>query len=252
MKKITMLLVAAMMVSGLSEQSFAQISNLGKTGTQSKPKMTTGNTIPSSSNNLSQNEVAKGLKEALTLGAQNASSKLSATNGFFGNNLIKILLPAEVRQAESMLRNVGLGSIVDKAILSMNRAAEQASAKAVPIFVSAITGMSIQDGLGILKGGNGAATNYLQQRTTLELTNAFRPVIDNALRNTGATAYWNQLFTAYNKLPLRQKVNADLTSYVTEKALNGLFITIADEENKIRTNPASRVSDILQKVFGGL
>lgn len=251
MRKLTMLLVAVLTI-GFANEGLAQNGILGKISTQSKPKMSTGTTTPTSTNNLSQNEIAKGLKEALTVGAQNASNKLSATNGFFGNNLIKILLPAEVRQAESMLRNVGLGSIVDKAILSMNRAAEQASAKAVPIFVSAITGMSIQDGLGILKGGNGAATNYLKQRTTLELTNAFRPVIDNALRNTGATAYWNQLFTAYNKLPLRQKVNADLTSYVTEKALHGLFITIADEENKIRTNPASRVSDILQKVFGGL
>ncbi len=200
---------------------------------------------------LTNTEIVNGLKEALRVGANNASGKLSATNGFFGNALIKVLMPPEAKQVESALRRVGMGSTVDKAILAMNRAAEDASAKAVPIFVNAISGMTIQDGLSILTGGNGAATNYLRQKTTASLTSAFKPVISNSLNKVNATAYWSQVFTTYNKLPTtRNKVNPDLTAYVTERALNGLFVTISQEENKIRTNPAARTSSLLQKVFG--
>ena len=133
----------------------------------------------------------------------------------------------------------------------MNRAAEDAATKAVPIFVNAITTMSIQDGINIVRGGNGAATNYLKTRTTAELTNAFRPVIQNSLNKLNVATYWNQLFTFYNKLPTTfNKINPDLTAYVTERALSGLFLTIAQEENKIRSNPSARVTDLLQKVFG--
>ncbi len=200
---------------------------------------------------LTNTEIVNGLKEALRVGANNASGKLSATNGFFGNALIKVLMPPEAKQVEASLRKIGMGSTVDKAILTMNRAAEDASAKAVPIFVNAISGMSIQDGLSILTGGNGAATRYLRQKTTTALTNAFKPVISNSLSKVGATAYWSQIFTTYNKLPTtRSKVNPDLTAYVTERALNGLFVTITEEENKIRSNPAARTSSLLQKVFG--
>jgi hypothetical protein len=133
----------------------------------------------------------------------------------------------------------------------MNRAAEDAAGKAVPIFVNAITTMSVQDGITIVRGGNGAATNYLRNRTTAELTSAFRPVIQNSLNKVNATKYWTEVFTVYNRLPTtRNKINPDLTAYVTERALNGLFVTIADEENKIRNNPAARVTDLLKKVFG--
>ena len=152
---------------------------------------------------------------------------------------------------EQTLRSVGMGNFVDKAILSMNRAAEDASSKAVPIFLDAIRGMTITDGLSILRGGNGAATAYLRSRTTTQLTSAFKPVIQNALGKNNATALWSNVFTTYNRLPTtRSKVNPDLTGYVTERALAGLFTTIAEEENKIRTNPAARVSSILEKVFG--
>ncbi len=153
---------------------------------------------------------------------------------------------------ESTLRSLGFGNQVDQAILSMNRAAEDAAAKAVPIFVNAITSMSIQDGISIVRGGQGAATNFLKNRTTQSLTDAFRPVIQNSLGKVNATRYWTDIFTIYNRLPtVRNKINPDLTAYVTERALNGLFVTIAEEENKIRLDPAARVSDLLRKVFGG-
>lgn len=201
--------------------------------------------------NLSNGEVVSALKQALEIGSKNASSKLNVTNGFFGNQLIKILLPPEVQQAEKLMRQFGLGSLADKVILQMNRAAEDAAGKAVPVFVNAITSMSIQDGLSILKGGNGAATNFLKAKTTSALTAAFRPVVQKSLDQLNVQTYWNQLFTSYNKLPIvRNKINPDLTAYVTERALNGLFVTVAEEENKIRTNPSARVTDLLKKVFG--
>lgn len=202
---------------------------------------------------LSQSDIARGLREALTVGARNASSNLSVTNGFFGDALVKILLPPEAQKVEQTLRSIGMGHVVDKAILSMNRAAEDAAVKAAPIFVNAITSMTIQDGLGILQGGQDAATRYLKSKTTVALTNAFQPVIDNSLRKVNATALWGTVFNTYNSLPTtRNRVNPDLAGYVTDRALNGLFLKIAEEETKIRTNPAARVSSILQKVFGAV
>lgn len=207
---------------------------------------TTGGT-----SSLSNTEIVNGLKEALQIGTKNSSQKLSATNGFFGNALLKILLPPEARQAEQTLRGLGMGNIVDKAILTMNRAAEDAAGQVVPIFVNSITSMTITDGINILRGGQGSATNFLKGATTAALTSAFRPIIDRSLSKTGATAYYGDVVRLYNRLPqVRNKINPDLTAYVTERALSGLFITIADEENQIRNNPAARVTDLLQKVFG--
>lgn len=198
---------------------------------------------------LSNTDIASGLKEALKVGAQNATTKLSATNGFFANQAIKILLPPEAQQVEKTLRSVGMGSLVDKAILSMNRAAEDASKKAAPIFLNAITSITIEDGLNILRGGNNAATNYLMGKTTSSLTTAFSPVIKASLDKVGAPALWKSVFSAYNKISLK-KVNPDLTGYVTERALSGLFTTIGTEEAKIRANPLGQASSIIQKVFG--
>ncbi len=203
-------------------------------------------------NGLGNSEIINGLKEALTIGAKNAGARLNVANGFFGNNLIKILMPPEAVKVENGLRQVGMGKLVDDVILSMNRAAEDAASKAAPIFVNAVTSMNIQDGLNILRGGNGAATEFLKQKTTAALTEAFRPVIKTALDKAGATVLWGKVFETYNKLPMtRQKINPDLVAYATERALNGLFVTIADEESRIRTNPAARVTGLLQKVFGG-
>ena len=172
---------------------------------------------------LTNEEVVAGLKEALSVGARNSSDKLSAVDGFFANAVIKVLMPEEAKKVESTLRNVGLGNMVDKAILSMNRAAEEASKSAAPIFVDAIKSMSIQDAFGILRGSDSAATVYLKGRTTASLTNAFRPVIESALQKTNATRYWKDVFETYNKLPTTfNKVNPDLSGYVTDKALTGM------------------------------
>jgi len=200
---------------------------------------------------LSQSDIAAGLKQALQVGAKNATNKVSAVNGFFGNALIKILMPPEAKKVENTLREIGLVDQVDKAILSMNRAAEDASSKALQIFIDAITSMTIQDGMTILRGQNDAATQYLKSKTTAKLTAAFRPVIQESLDKVNATKYWAIVFNTYNELPTTfTKVNPDLPAYVTERALNGVFVYIADEEAKIRLNPAARVTDLLKKVFG--
>ena len=200
--------------------------------------------------NLSADEIGAGLKEALSIGAQNGANKLSAVDGFFANAAIKVLMPPEAQKVEATLRKVGMGKLVDDAILSMNRAAEDASKSAAPIFVDAIKSMSIQDAVGILKGSDTAATGYLRGKTTSALTSAFRPVIEGALQKTGATKHWQTVMEAYNKIPLTSKVNPDLSGYVTEKALGGMFIQVADEEKKIRKDPAARVTETLKKVFG--
>jgi hypothetical protein len=201
--------------------------------------------------NYTNTEAVNALKQALNIGAQNASGKLNSLNGFFGNQLIKILMPPEAKKVETTLRSIGMGKQVDNAILAMNRAAEDAAGKAVPIFTNAITGMSIQDGINIVRGGNNAATNYLKGKTTTQLTDAFKPVISNSLGKVDATKYWSAIFSTYNRLPTTaNKINPDLTAYVTERALNGLFVSIAEEENKIRQDPAARVTDLLKKVFG--
>jgi hypothetical protein len=198
---------------------------------------------------LSGSEIAAGLKEALTIGTQNSSSRLSAVDGFFGNAAIKILMPEEAKKVESALRNIGLGSLVDKAVLSVNRAAEEASRSAAPIFVNAIKEMTITDAMGILKGGDYAATDYFKTKTTTALSNAFRPVIEKALAKTDATKYWGDVFSAYNKFAAKP-VNTDLTGYVTEKSINGIFYEVGLEEQKIRKDPAARVTELLKKVFG--
>lgn len=245
--------IAAIAAAGLVMGTFgAQAQNLQNMFNDAKKtlgKVRTG--ASTGSGTPSQSEIADGLKQALQVGAQNATGRLSAVNGFFGNSIIKILMPPEAKKVETTLRNVGMGSYVDKAILSMNRAAEDASQKALPIFVDAIKSITINDGLSILRGPNDAATQYLKGRTTSALTTAFRPVIQASLDKVNATAYWKEVFTIYNKLPTtRTPINPDLAGYVTERALNGVFVNIADEELKIRQDPAARVTDLLKKVFG--
>lgn len=200
---------------------------------------------------LSNEDIISGLKEALSVGARNSSDKLSSIDGFFANAAIKVLMPEEAKKVESTLRNLGFGGMVDNAILSMNRAAEQASKSAAPIFIDAIQSMNVNDAVGILRGNDSAATTYLKGKTTSSLTTAFRPTIEQALESTNATKYWRDVFETYNKLPTTfKKVDTDLSSYVTSKALTGLFYQVALEEQKIRKDPAARVTDILKKVFG--
>jgi hypothetical protein len=253
MKKIFLLMMLA------SVHQMASSQNLNKLLNKADHLLNNKNNTQGSNNpngllgaNLSNTEIVNGLKEALNIGTKNASGKLNKANGFFGNQLIKIMLPPEVRNIEKTLRSFGFNAVCDKLILSLNRAAEDASGKAVPIFMNAITSMSIVDGLNILRGGNNAATEFLKRNTTGALTTAFRPVIESSLSKVNATFYWKEVFNTYNKLPIsRTKVNPDLTGYVTERALNGLFVTVADEEANIRKNPAAQVSNLLKKVFGG-
>ncbi len=199
---------------------------------------------------LSTEDISAGLKEALTNGTNKGTATLSQVDGFFGNAAVKILLPPEAQKVESTLRGMGLGKQVDDAILSMNRAAEDACKSAAPIFVNAIKQMSFQDAANILRGNDTAATGYLRGKTTADLTSAFSPVIKQSLEKVDATKYWNTLITTYNKIPFQKKVNPDLAAYVTDKSLNGVFYQIALQEKSIRQDPAARTSDILKKVFG--
>ncbi len=201
-------------------------------------------------NSLTNTDIISGLKEALAKGTETGTKKLSLTDGFFKDAALKILLPPEALKVEKRLRSLGLGNQVDNAILSMNRAAEDAAKDAAPIFVNAIKQMSFNDALGILKGGDSAATKYLRTTTTNPLATAFKPVIEKSLVKVDATKYWNDLITTYNKLPLVSKVNPDLAGYVTDKALAGIFYQVAQEELKIRKDSLARTSDILKKVFG--
>lgn len=198
--------------------------------------------------NLSNQEVVQGLKEALQVGTDSATYHLGLLNGFYKDDMIRILMPPEAQKVEKTLRDVGLGSVVDKAVLSMNRAAEDASKYVGNIFLNAIKQMTIQDAFGILRGDNVAATNYLKQKTSAQLTSAFTPIISKSLDYTDATKNWKEVFTVYNRFS-KTPVNTDLTAYVTQKALDGLFYHIGLEEQKIRKDPAARITDILKKVF---
>jgi hypothetical protein len=197
---------------------------------------------------LSTEEVASGLKQALQVGAERSTGLLSAPDGFFRNAALKILMPEEAKKVESTLRNVGMGKQVDAAILSMNRAAEDAAKSATPIFVQAIREMTLTDAMGILRGGDFAASNFLMSKTNAALAEAFRPIVEQSLGKVDATRHWNTLMTNYNRFS-REKVETDLTVYVTEKALAGIFQQLSQEEQKIRKDPAARTTDLLRKVF---
>ena len=234
-------LVLLFMLCGHAEAQFKDMFNKAEGAFGGKKK----------GGSLSKADISAGLREALRVGAKNATSKVSTENGFFGDPIIKVLMPPETKKVENTAREIGLGDQVDKLILTMNRGAEDASGKALQIFIDAITKMSIEDGLKILQGNKDAATQYLREKTTADLTAAFRPVIEISLDKVGATKLWTEVFTTYNELPTTfKKVNPDLAGYVTERALNGLFVYIAQEEGKIRTDPAAQVTNILKKVFG--
>lgn len=203
-----------------------------------------------SASSLSTDEIISGLKEALSVGAKNSTGKLSVVDGFLKDAAVKILMPEDVRKAEIKLRALGMGKLVDQAVTSLNRAAEDASKEATPIFINAIKKMSIQDALGILRGSDTAATAYLKKSTSNDLTNAFRPVIENSLKKVNATKYWKDVFTLYNRFAATP-VTSDINEYVTTGALKGIFYYVGEEEKKIRKDPAARVTSILQKVFGG-
>jgi hypothetical protein len=236
MKQLVFIIVLAF---GMISSAEAQLESLKKAA-----KSLTG------SGSLSNAEIAEGLKEALTNGISKGSDLVSQMDGYFKNPEIKLPFPPEARNAETKLRAIGMGAEVDRFILTLNRAAEDAAKEAKPIFVTAIKSMTIQDAASILRGQQDAATQYLKRTTSPALKEKFKPVIQNSLSKVNATRYYTDLITAYNKIPLVQKLNPNLDDYATDKAIEGLFIMIAKEEKNIRQNPMARTSELLKKVFG--
>ena len=194
-------------------------------------------------------DIAGGLREALNNGISKQVTKLTATDGFYRNEAVKILLPEELRKVDAGLRRIGLNSLADEGLKVLNRAAEDAVKEATPIFVDAVRNMTFMDAKSILMGNESSATTYLQNSTTTALYGKFNPVIKNSFTKVGADKVWTNIITKYNSIPLVNKVNPDLTDYVTNQALNGVFKMVAVEEKNIRTNLSSRTSILLQKVF---
>ncbi|MDB5131264.1 MAG: hypothetical protein JWR02_1013 [Mucilaginibacter sp.] len=194
-------------------------------------------------------EIGNGLKQALELGTSKSADRLSQVDGFFANVAVKIIFPPQAQKAEKTLRKFGFNKLCDNVILSLNRAAEDAAKQAKPIFISAIKQMSLQDVTNILLGGQDAATQYFKHTTTGQLTITFKPVIQVSLDKTGATKYYGDAAREYNKIPFVSKINPDISEYVTQKAIDGLFYEIALEELNIRKNIGARSTPLLQKVF---
>ncbi len=201
---------------------------------------------------VTENEAGQGIKEALLQGVTTAVLNLNKTDGFFGSEFYKMLLPEDAKKVEKTLRNIGMGSQVDKAILSINRGAEDAVAFAKPIFIDAVKQITLTDALNIIKGDKDEATKYFKDKTKQKLITAFTPSVKTSLDKADATKHYTDIITSYNKLPTTfKKINPDLTSYVVGKAVDALFDQVAKEEANIRANPLARSSDILKKVFGG-
>lgn len=198
---------------------------------------------------MTNDQIASGLREALNNGITNQVSTLAKQDGFFKNELVKILLPEELYKVDNTLRKIGLSKLADEGLKVLNRAAEDAVGEAIPIFVAAIKGMSFTDVKNILLGDKNAATMYLQNTTSNALYQKFNPIINSSFQKVGADKIWTSLITKYNNLPLTKDVNPDLTDYVTGEALKGVFIMIAVEEKEIRTKISKRTSDLLKRVF---
>lgn len=231
MKKVFALLLAvSFLLSGCAElqQVASQLPNAGV---------------------LSNADIAAGLKEALDKGIDQQVTKLTQTDGFYKNQLVKILMPQELQKVDATLRKIGLASLADEGIKLMNRAAEDAVKEATPIFVSAVKQMTFNDAKNILMGNDTAATSYLEHTTTTQLYAKFNPVIKSSFDKVGANKIWSTIISKYNSVPLVDKVNPDLTDYVTNKALDGVFTMIAVEEKEIRNNINERTSVLLKRVF---
>ncbi len=254
MRKLFYVLLLALATGNVQAQ---KLKDLFKTPSDSNKSTSSslgsllGKVTGSGNDSLSTLDVSNGLKEALNKGIETGTNKLSAADGFFKNATIKVLLPPEAQKVEKTLRSVGMGKLVDDAILSMNRAAEDATKSAAPIFLNAVKQMTIQDAWGILKGTDTSATHYLKTKTTDPLTAAFKPVIEKSLSKVDATKYWTDAVNAYNKINIfgGEKMNPDLSAYVTSKAMDGIFHEIGDQEKLIRKDPAARTTDLLKKVF---
>ena len=198
---------------------------------------------------LSNTDIAAGLRQALDLGIDKQVSKLTLENGFYKNELVKILLPAELQKVDKALRDIGLGSLADEGLKAINRAAEDAVGEATPIFINAVKGITFNDAKTILLGNDDAATQYLTSKTQSELYGKFNPVIKNSFSKVGADKIWANLINKYNAIPFTSNVNPDLTDYVTNQALSGVYKMIAVEEQDIRNKVGSRTTELLKRVF---
>ncbi|WP_282629106.1 DUF4197 domain-containing protein [Empedobacter sedimenti] len=238
-------------------------TNKPKSTTSSTAKMDTvkvvnGSTQTTTTNkplvlnsNLSNSVISSGLKEALSIGLTDGIKSLSQKNGFYNNSIAKILMPEELQTVEKTLRSLGMGSLADKGVKLLNSAAEDAVSEAAPIFVNALTSMTITDAKGILLGGNNSATNYLKLKTNTDLTKAFQPKIEASLGKVGADKVWNNLISRYNTLT-GNKIDTNLNAYVTQQAINGVFNMVAEKEAGIRGNKALQTTTLLQQVFGSV
>jgi len=207
------------------------------------------NQLPQGPTGIGNDQIAQGLREALNMGIEKQVNKLTSENGFYKNQLVKILLPEELQKVDKTLRDIGLSSLADEGLRIINRAAEDAVGEATPIFVDAVKGITFNDAKQILLGNDNAATQYLQQATKTQLYNKFNPIIKNSFQKVGADQIWSNIITRYNNLPLTNDVNPDLTDYTTNEALEGVYTMIALEEKEIRTKVSSRTTDLLKKVF---
>ncbi len=194
--------------------------------------------------------IASGLKEALSIGTEKAVNNVSQVNGYFDNQMIKILMPETIQKVAEVLRKVGYQKEVDGFVLSMNRAAEKAAPKAMSFFVDALKEMTFEDARGILKGGNTSATEFFKKKTHDKIYNAFKPIISSSMDEVGVTRSYKEMMGKYESIPFMSKESVDLDHYVTTKAMDGLFYMVGQEEKKIRTDPAARVTDLLKSVFG--
>ncbi|WP_411768334.1 DUF4197 domain-containing protein [Winogradskyella sp. A3E31] len=205
--------------------------------------------LPQGGDVLSNADIASGLRQALDFGIDKQVTKLTQEDGFFKNELVKILLPEELQKVDKTLRDIGLSSLADEGLKVLNRAAEDAVKEATPIFVDAVKGITFNDAKNILLGDNNEATEYLAIKTQSALYDKFNPVIANSFQKVGADQIWENLINRYNNIPFTNNVNPDLTDYVTGEALKGVYTMIAVEEKEIRTKISSRTTDLLRKVF---
>lgn len=206
--------------------------------------------IPVSKGSLDNDTVVSGLKEALSVGTRSAVTSVSRTDGYFSNQAIKILMPEKIRNVAEVLRKVGYQKQVDDFVLAMNRAAERAAPKATEYFVGAIKEMTLQDGQKILNGGDTAATDYFKSKTSDKIFAAFKPIVTQSMDEVGTARAYKNMMASYNSVPFVKTESLDLDNYVTNKAIDGLFYMVGQEEKQIRTNPAARTTDLLKKVFG--
>jgi len=206
-------------------------------------------TVPNGNGGISDVMIAGGLRQALDFGIDKQVSKLTKKDGFYKNQLVKILLPQELQKVDKTLRDIGLSNLADQGLIVLNRAAEDAVKEATPIFVNAVKEITFNDAKNILLGPDNSATNYLKGKTNAALYNQFNPVIQNSFAKVGADQIWTNIINKYNSIPFVNPVNPDLTDYVTNEALKGVYKMISVEENQIRTKISSRTTDLLRRVF---